>query len=219
LAPTKTLPAPEAIATILRGHSVDDTFIDAEVEAMGDVRLAPTNNRSVVGVMNEFAFRGELAFKDSVVDLYALSLDMAHMPLGPLSKRTGLPDLELAAVVRSSGSSSNVVPFPRDCAGAVPSVDAVLSTAYQLKITLLDTRPAIWRRVLVGANSTLDEVHDVIQAAFGWWNYHLHEFDVGRVRYGPPEWDDDFDPPRDEGQAPGGGVGDGHCVSLVGCST
>jgi len=24
----------------------------------------------------------------------------------------------------------------------------------------------------------------VIQAAFNWWNYHLHEFRVGGLRYG-----------------------------------
>ena len=69
---------------------------------------------------------------------------------------------------------------------------------YQLKITLLDTKPPIWRRVLVDGRSPLDQLHDVIQAAFGWWNYHLHEFEVARTRYGVPDPDDDWDPPRDE---------------------
>ena len=31
---------------------------------MGEVRIAPTNDRSVVGVMNEFAFHGEWHWKD-----------------------------------------------------------------------------------------------------------------------------------------------------------
>jgi len=70
---------------------------------------------------------------------------------------------------------------------------------YQLKVSLLDTKPPIWRRVLVDGGSTLDCVHKVIQAAFGWWNYHLHEFDVGGMRYGIPDLVEDWgDRPHDE---------------------
>jgi Plasmid pRiA4b ORF-3-like protein len=57
---------------------------------------------------------------------------------------------------------------------------------YQLKITLKDTKPPVWRRVLV-PNCTLDKLHDVIQAAMGWDNYHLHEFEIGGERYTDPE--------------------------------
>jgi hypothetical protein len=57
---------------------------------------------------------------------------------------------------------------------------------FQFKITLLDIKPAIWRRILV-PDCTLDVLHEYIQAAFGWWNYHLHQFEVEGVRYGPPE--------------------------------
>ena len=60
---------------------------------------------------------------------------------------------------------------------------------YQLKVTLLDTKPPVWRRVLVDGDATLDHLHEVIQAAFGWWNYHLHEFEIGRRRYGVPDPD------------------------------
>jgi hypothetical protein len=57
---------------------------------------------------------------------------------------------------------------------------------FQFKITLLDIRPAVWRRVQV-PDCTLDVLHLYIQAAFGWWNYHLHQFEIEGVRYGPPE--------------------------------
>jgi hypothetical protein len=53
--------------------------------------------------------------------------------------------------------------------------------------------------VLVDGGATLDHLHEVIQAAFGWSNYHLHEFEVGRDRYGVPDPDEDWDePPQDE---------------------
>ena len=62
LAPAATLldRAPAAIATILRRHGVDENFIADELEAMRDVRLAPTNNRSVLGVMNGFESHGAM---------------------------------------------------------------------------------------------------------------------------------------------------------------
>jgi hypothetical protein len=33
----------------------------------------------------------------------------------------------------------------------------------------------------------LDRLHQVIQAAMGWENYHLHVFSDGRTRYGVPD--------------------------------
>lgn len=50
---------PGAIADTLRRHAVPDEIVDAEVAEMGTVRLAPTNNRRLHGVMNEFVFQAE----------------------------------------------------------------------------------------------------------------------------------------------------------------
>jgi hypothetical protein len=64
--------------------------------------------------------------------------------------------------------------------------------ALTLLITLEDIEPVIWRRVLVPAQFTLNGLHRVIQAAFGWQDYHLHRFEVGHVRYENldlAEWD------------------------------
>ncbi|MGD0578982.1 MAG: plasmid pRiA4b ORF-3 family protein [Bryobacteraceae bacterium] len=61
---------------------------------------------------------------------------------------------------------------------------------YQLKITLLGTRPPIWRRVLVPADLTLAQLDTVLQAAIGWENCHLHEFRIGRRRFGVPDPED-----------------------------
>jgi hypothetical protein len=38
---------------------------------------------------------------------------------------------------------------------------------YQFKVTLLGTKPPIWRRLLVPANLTLAKLHDVLQTAMG----------------------------------------------------
>jgi hypothetical protein len=57
------------------------------------------------------------------------------------------------------------------------------STVYQLKITLNDIRPPVWRRVQT-RDCTLAQLHDIIQIVMGWEDYHLHEFEVGEERYG-----------------------------------
>ena len=62
---------------------------------------------------------------------------------------------------------------------------------YQLKVELAGIKPPIWRRILVPATIPLYKLHLVIQAAMGWSNSHLHEFDILGERYGEPnpDWD------------------------------
>ena len=60
---------------------------------------------------------------------------------------------------------------------------------FQFKIALLDIKPAIWRRIQV-PDCTLGDLHEYIQAAFGWWNYHMHQFNIDGERYGEPAPDD-----------------------------
>ena len=63
-------------------------------------------------------------------------------------------------------------------------------TLFQFKITLLESNPAIWRRIQV-KNCTLDKLHEHIQTAMGWTNSHLHQFEIKGKRYGDPELLDD----------------------------
>ena len=56
---------------------------------------------------------------------------------------------------------------------------------YQLKITLKNIRPPIWRRVLVPGHFTLRQLYVVIQVAMdGWGGGHLHEFEINGKHYG-----------------------------------
>jgi hypothetical protein len=61
---------------------------------------------------------------------------------------------------------------------------------YQLKVTLLGTNPPIWRRLLVPADMTLAQLHDVLQVAMGWEDGHMHEFSSGQRRFGRPDPED-----------------------------
>ena len=50
--------------------------------------------------------------------------------------------------------------------------------AFQFRIVLRRTSPHLWRRVLVGSDSSLAQLHQVVQALFGWTDSHLHRFVV-----------------------------------------
>lgn len=61
---------------------------------------------------------------------------------------------------------------------------------YGIKVTLLGTRPPIWRRLLVPGSMTLAKLHDVLQTAMGWHDCHMHEFRAGERRFGRPDPED-----------------------------
>jgi hypothetical protein len=65
---------------------------------------------------------------------------------------------------------------------------------YKIKVSLKDIRPQIWRRIQVHGNTTLYELHRILQVVMGWEDYHLHEFKIDGESYGPPqdEFTDNF---------------------------
>lgn len=65
-------------------------------------------------------------------------------------------------------------------------------SAYQVKLTVQDIDPPIWRRLLISGEDTLADLHDAIQISFGWEDCHLHEFTIGKKQYGTQ--DEDYPP-------------------------
>jgi len=48
----------------------------------------------------------------------------------------------------------------------------------------MDVAPMVWRRLLVPASYTLEELHGVVQVAMGWEGIHLYEFHIRDGHYG-----------------------------------
>ncbi len=65
-------------------------------------------------------------------------------------------------------------------------------TVHQLKVTLREVKPPVWRRIVVESGVTLGELAPVLEAAMGWLGGHLHLFDIEGTVYGirNPEWED-----------------------------
>jgi Plasmid pRiA4b ORF-3-like protein len=62
-----------------------------------------------------------------------------------------------------------------------------MSDIIQLKITLQETKPPIWRRVLVDKRTTFFALHEIIQIVMGWEDDHLYEFKVKDYRIADPD--------------------------------
>jgi hypothetical protein len=87
----------------------------------------------------------------------------------------------------------------------VPHAGSPKTDLYQLKVVLIGSDPAIWRRVLIPKDGTLGWLHAVLQVTMGWTNSHLHHFFIGKTRYSDPQFDDDVafgdKPDADEAKA------------------
>jgi Plasmid pRiA4b ORF-3-like protein len=53
----------------------------------------------------------------------------------------------------------------------------------RVRVDLADTKPPVWRRLELASDLFLDDVHEIMQAAFGWTDSHLHRFGCGPAYY------------------------------------
>jgi hypothetical protein len=54
---------------------------------------------------------------------------------------------------------------------------------YQLRVVLRGISPLIWRRLLVRSDSTVAQLHQALQVAFGWDDEHLNRFEIRGREY------------------------------------
>ncbi len=60
-------------------------------------------------------------------------------------------------------------------------------SAVRLRVALRGARPAISRTLIAPLTIRLDQLHQVLQAAFGWTDSHLYEFRAGRFAWSMPQ--------------------------------
>jgi hypothetical protein len=64
---------------------------------------------------------------------------------------------------------------------------ALDTSVHRLKITLRGAKPPIWRRLEVPSTTPLVRLHQMIQDAFAWEDYHMWVFDTPAGEYGMPD--------------------------------
>lgn len=70
--------------------------------------------------------------------------------------------------------------------------------AFQMKIVIKNSKPPIWRRVIVPAGITFSQLSMVLNKVMGWCGYHLFEFEFYhlelRIMEGAEELDIGYGP-------------------------
>jgi len=93
---------------------------------------------------------------------------------------------------------------------------------FVVRVDLRHSKPPIWRRLEVRSDLTLDVVHRVLQAAFGWTDSHLWRFSLGGDPFSPSSqvflcpWDVEEGELEDEGGIPAGAVRLDEAIQLPG---
>ncbi len=105
LAPASSLANrfPDDLATTLRAHGVPESFIEGELLEMDDVAVSRTNNRRVVGILNELATMAT-RIREYHPDLTPLDLamELAQVPLGLSGGDYRVPEDALRTLVSAT---------------------------------------------------------------------------------------------------------------------
>ncbi len=172
---------------VIRAYRDNETWLEGIAgshERIVDERILPNLKIHQPAVM---AYVGECLFEPEDEDLELTEEDQGQLFL---TMKTFVDVLD-----RCAGGEA----LPRPRAGK----RAREAPVYQLKVALKGIRPPIWRRLLVPADLTLEQLHDTIQIVMGWTDSHPHVFRAGDQAIGVPDPEPEEasgEPLRDEGE-------------------
>ncbi|QDV36967.1 plasmid pRiA4b ORF-3 family protein [Tautonia plasticadhaerens] len=148
--------------------------------------IPSTATKSIPFTMDELA-RICLALSEALLDAEGRDAVKLLKVTGKVTDRLNqaIDEVEQAGKPQRAAPKSQRTTPKSQAAKAAGSV-------YQLKVTLKDIRPPVWRRLLV-PDCSLSMLHEVIQVAMGWENYHLYDFEVGGEHYTDPRGMADLD--------------------------
>jgi hypothetical protein len=146
--------------------------------------------RIIVGPEGSYEVHGVLNYPSALMADFVEKLRADY-----LKAKKSKPDVSEVAFLKTQTPAihrawiDSFRPISRRTNVARASKTAAKSSILQLKITLHEVKPQVWRRILVPDTISLKVLADTIERAMGWIGYHLHEFEVDGVRYGVPDPD------------------------------
>ena len=160
-------------------------------EAVAALRTTEPMPDNLAAHTRLLAHQHELAPIPGTGDLAWLATEYAHAQLvhhGVAAARYAATDaLHDAEIDLDTGGIDRIAESGHPHATAVAeALAAVVGSAVpvlQLKVSLSGQ---CWRRVLIAESATLETLHHVIIAMFGWDDDHLHIFTVGQRQYADP---------------------------------
>jgi Plasmid pRiA4b ORF-3-like protein len=153
-----------AIREVIRDEAIKDDIIDEYLQASSVFTFTKTTDRKLVARMNKACemvhFGVEVWEPDEIVQV-AMSKWIGSLMVGDGKNKYIYPNEEMY----------------RDLEGFAGR--PIFETeALVLKVTLELGKHFVWRRLTVPANITFPKLHDTLQTAFSWGDFHLHTFDI-----------------------------------------
>jgi hypothetical protein len=155
---------PTAIYKTFQKENIRNDVIEQYLSHAGQIRYAKAKNRSILARLNNAC---------SVVRYYADLLDGDSIPQ---------PSASIKASRYIVGGKNGKYMYPNKemykdlenlCGKSIFDCMAVV-----IRVTLDLENRSVWRKLIVPLNTTFDALHEILQIAFGWKDYHLHEFFV-----------------------------------------
>ncbi len=161
----------EAIGTALRMEGVRGDVISNYLDKAGEIEFSKTASRSMVAKLNNAVRNTNVMWdyldESSLIQRY-ISIVTSRFIQTSADEEWFYPvEKMLESLGLYSGHHKIVKPD-----------DVREVNLYQLKIQINIEGFDIWRRVLVPSTYSFRHLHNIIQAAFDWQNYHLHQFEV-----------------------------------------
>jgi hypothetical protein len=151
----------EAIRETFQDEGLKEEVIEEYINQTTEFTYTKTKDRSSVARLNKacenIPFFDESIIEGSIIQS-AISMKVSRLLIG-VGKQYVTPSEELYKDLEAFSG--------KQIFGA---------KAVQLKITLDLKNHDVWREIVMPINTTFYKLHEVIQAAFGWQGYHLHEF-------------------------------------------
>jgi hypothetical protein len=153
---------PAAIYKTFQRENISNDIIEQYLSHAGEIRYAKTKNRSILGRLNNIC---------NVVQRYLDSLDGDSI-LQPFASMKASRYLVKDKNGEYMHPNREMYKDLEELFGK-PIFNG---TAVVIKVTLELENRSVWRKLIVPLNTTFDILHEIIQVAFGWRDYHLHEF-------------------------------------------
>lgn len=154
----------EGIREIFREENIKDEIIEQCINRSKEISYTTTEDRSLVARLS-YSCKTVHLFEDMLMDDSVLQIGLSMKVSRYIVPGEGgayiYPNKELYKDLEDL--------FGRP----IFNTEAV-----ELKITLdLETQSA-WRRLVVPLNTNFEKLHEILQIAFSWHGYHLHDFYV-----------------------------------------
>ncbi len=126
-------------------------------------------------------------------------------PVAALMEQFGMTEADVLALAMGGPAADFSIPDEVYVGGRrvprqklPPLKKSAATTVRTVKASLHGAKPPVWRRLELPSELTLDMVHEVMQIAFAWHGYHLHQFETACGAYGRPDDDWGFEEVGDE---------------------